>query len=291
MGFIWNQTKMRNLLHSFYTLMKLRVGFFDLEGQEILAFPPERTDFCNMVRSYSAGEEACKRCDRAAFQKATDLHGSYIYRCHTGLTEVIAPIVTSGEKRVGYLMIGQVRQPEQGEQYWQDIRRKLQKKCPGMDGLEAAYFRLTVIRMDEVRACANILQALANYVLLDHYIRLQHEPLSSQVKTYIENNLENPLSLPGIAREFGVGKTTLCSAIKRECQQTVNELIRTTRIEQAKQFLQAGKQSIAEIAEGVGIPDYNYFSKVFREETGVPPSLYRKLCEGGYLYRKNNANR
>ena len=280
---------MRNLLHSFYTLMKLRVGFFDLEGREILAFPPERTNFCNLIRGCSAGEEAC--CDRAAFQKATDLHSAYIYRCHTGLTEVIAPIVTSGEKRVGYLMIGQVRQTEQGERYWQDIRRKLQKICSDMKNLKAAYFRLTVIRMDEVRACANILQALANYVLLDHYIRLQHEPLSIQVKTYIEHNLENPLSLPGIAQEFGVGKTTLCNAIKRDFHQTVNELIRTTRIEQAKQFLQSGKQSIAEIAEATGIPDYNYFSKVFREEIGVPPSLYRKLCEGGYLYKQNNANR
>jgi YesN/AraC family two-component response regulator len=65
---------------------------------------------------------------------------------------------------------------------------------------------------------------------------------------------------------------------------TVNELIRTSRIERARQLLQSDRQPIADIAEQVGIMDYNYFTKVFKKEFGVPPSVFRRLCEGGYLY-------
>jgi two-component system response regulator YesN len=122
-------------------------------------------------------------------------------------------------------------------------------------------------------------------VLLDNYIRIQNEPLASLVKRYISSNLTEDLTLPGLAKKFGVGKTTLCKAVKRDFQLTVNELIRYSRIERAKQLLWIDKQPISVVAEQVGIMDYTYFAKVFKEETGIPPSLFRKLCDGEYLYK------
>jgi AraC-like DNA-binding protein len=286
MDVIWNQTKIQNLLNSFFTLRKIRVGFFDLEGKEIIAYPSAKSDFCNFVRSTPGGEEACRRCDRDAFSKAPGHHGPYIYQCHAGLTEAIAPIITSEEKRIGYLMFGQLRQPEnEDERRWKELRRKIGHS--DMEALKAAYLKLTVLRLDEVRSCATILQALASYVWLDNYIRIQNEPLSSRVKTYIAGSLDGDLSLAGIAGHFGVGKTSLCKAVKRDCSLTVNELVKSARIERAKQLLQSGKQPVAEIAEQVGIRDYNYFTKVFKEEVGVPPSMFRKLCENGYLYKQS----
>jgi YesN/AraC family two-component response regulator len=64
----------------------------------------------------------------------------------------------------------------------------------------------------------------------------------------------------------------------------VNELIRSVRIDKAKHLLQAGELSVSAVAEEVGIMDYNYFAKVFKEETGVQPSIYRRLCEGEYFH-------
>jgi ligand-binding sensor protein len=284
MDVIWKQSRMRNLLQSFFVLAKVRVGFFDLEGKEILAFPPERTDYCKLIRSGPKGDEACGRCDRSAIRKAAKQNGPYIYQCHAGLTEALAPI-SSEKERIGYLMIGQVRQSEsQDDRLWEDIRRRVGHLCADMDRLKSAYSKLTVIKIDGIRACADILQALANYVLLDNYIRVQSEPLSNRVKTYIASNLTGDLSLFALARQFGVGKTTLCTAIKREYRLTVNQLIRSLRVERAGQMLQSGNQPIAQIAETVGIDDYNYFTKVFKEETGVPPSVYRRLCEKEYQY-------
>jgi two-component system response regulator YesN len=72
--------------------------------------------------------------------------------------------------------------------------------------------------------------------------------------------------------------------VKRDYRLTVNQLVRSVRVERAEQLLQSGKQSISQIAETVGINDYNYFSKVFREETGIAPSIFRRLCEKDYDY-------
>jgi AraC-like DNA-binding protein len=270
---------MRNLLQSFFTLAKVRVGFFDLEGNEILAFPPERTDYCNLIRGSPKGDEACRRCDRDAIRKAGRYNGPYIYQCHACLTEGFAPIF-SEKGRIAYLMIGQVRQSgDRGERRWDEICRRVGHLCSDTDKLKSAYSKLTVIKIEEIRACTDILQALANYVWLDNYIRIQNEPLSVRVKAYITDNITGDLSLAGLARQFGVGKTTLCGAVKQDYRLTVNQLIRSIRVERAEQLLQSSRRSIAQIAEAVGIDDYNYFSKVFREETGIAPSVFRRLCE------------
>jgi AraC-like DNA-binding protein len=263
----------------FFYAGKGPLGFFDLEGKEMLAFPPERSGYCNLIRGISEGDEACRRCDKDAIRKAERYNGPYIYQCHAGLTEGLAPI-SSDKGRIAYLMIGQVRQPDnQDERCWDEIRRRVGHLCSDMDGLKSAYSKLTVIKIDEIRACADILQALANYVWQDNYIRIQNEPLSLRVKTYISDNITGDLSLAGLSRQFGVGKTTLCGAVKRDYRLTVNQLIRSVRVERAEQLLQSGRQSIVQIAEAVGIDDYNCFSKVFREETGIAPSLFRRLCE------------
>jgi AraC-like DNA-binding protein len=279
MDVIWKRDRMRNLLQSFFKLAKVRVGFFDLEGREILAFPPERTDYCKLIRGSIEGDEACRHCDRAAMQQAARQNGPYIYQCHAGLTEAFAPI-SSEKGRIAYLMIGQVRQSEsRDERFWDKISRKVGHLYSDTDRLKSAYSKLTVITIEEIRACTDILQALANYVWLDNYIRIQNEALSARIKAYITDNIPGDFSLAGLARQFGIGKTTLCNAVKRDYHLTVNELIRSVRIERAEQLLQSGKHSIAQVAEAVGIYDYNYFAKVFKKETGIAPSVFRQLCE------------
>lgn len=282
MDMIWNQTRMMKLLESFYTLVKVRIGFFDLRGGEILSYPVTRAEYCNIIRANKTGDAACRCCDEQAFRHTAKMKTPYVYQCHAGLIEMVTSIFTSEEERIGYLMIGQARQPGNlDDLLWNEIGRKA--GVPKLDKLKSAYLKLPVLKMDQGRACANILQALATYVWVDNYFRLQKQPLSGRVKGYISQNLDKSLSLKEIARKFGIGETTLCKSVKRDIRMTVNELIRSLRTEKAKQLLQSTELPVSNIAEMVGIPDYNYFTKIFRNETGVTPSVFRKLCEKEYL--------
>jgi len=56
---------------------------------------------------------------------------------------------------------------------------------------------------------------------------------------------------------------------------TVGKLITQKRIEAAKKKLIESDMPIREISEIVGIPDFNYFTKVFKRATGSTPSEYR----------------
>ena len=51
------------------------------------------------------------------------------------------------------------------------------------------------------------------------------------------------------------------------------------RIRNAKELLLSTNEQVGEIARKVGIPDYNYFTKIFRKMTGQTPTQYRKNKE------------
>ena len=57
---------------------------------------------------------------------------------------------------------------------------------------------------------------------------------------------------------------------------SVNQLITKLRVEEAARLLRSEQLSISEIAAQVGIPDFNYFSKVFKKVTNLSPTAYRK---------------
>ena len=284
MDMIWNQDKMLKILESFYTLARVYISFLDLKGKEILCYPLYKSEYCKIIRANKTGDNACRKCDEQAFQQVAKMKNPYIYRCHAGLIEIVAPIITSEKERIGYFIMGQARPPEELEdRFLMSICKKI--GLPDSDELKTAYSKLPVLEMDQGKAYANVLHALATYVWYENYFRITKEPLSGRVKNYISLNLGKALSLVEIAQRFKIGKTTLCKSVKAEMNVTVNALIRILRIEKAKQLLQSTELPISIIAEQIGIPDYNYFTKVFKKETGVTPLLFRKQSEKEYLNR------
>jgi len=278
MDMIWDKNIMLKLMKSFYTLIKVRISFFDMEEKDVIFYPIEETKYCNMIRNHKAGIAACLRCDKHAFKQASKLKTPYIYRCHAGLTEIVAPIITSENRQIGYIMIGQTRPPgKRTDRMWKELEKKA--AFPITPKLKSAYLKLPVLDMKHAQACIILLQSLATNAWYDNYFRLQREPLSTRVKNYLQENLNKNLSLNEIAKTFKVGKTTLCKTVKQDFQQSINDLIRSIRIKKAKQLLQTAELPIYLIAENIGIPDYNYFTKVFKTETGVTPSEFRKNCE------------
>jgi AraC-like DNA-binding protein len=81
--------------------------------------------------------------------------------------------------------------------------------------------------------------------------------------------------LDSIARALSISKTKLCSIAARE-DTTVVSLINERRMKAAKNLLSHTDNHVAEISDLVGIKDYNYFSKLFRQHFGQSPSEYRK---------------
>ena len=64
---------------------------------------------------------------------------------------------------------------------------------------------------------------------------------------------------------------------KKETGKNFLEYVTELRIQKAKNYLIQTDYDIAEIAASVGYGDLKYFSKLFRKNTGLSPSEFRKL--------------
>lgn len=73
-----------------------------------------------------------------------------------------------------------------------------------------------------------------------------------------------------------MGKTRLYQLCKARLGKTIVQLLNERRLEAAKELLTTTNQTVQFIADTVGIPDFNYFTKLFRRYEGFTPSEYRK---------------
>lgn len=95
--------------------------------------------------------------------------------------------------------------------------------------------------------------------------------LSEMKQNYAEN-----ITLTDLAKKYGISISYLSGLIKEELQMSFSNYIASKRIQKAKELLADEKLSIEEIAERVGYSDYFYFTKVFKKNSGISPSKYRK---------------
>ena len=62
--------------------------------------------------------------------------------------------------------------------------------------------------------------------------------------------------------------------------QTLTDYVNSRRVEQAAAMLRSGTLQVQTVAQYCGIPDVNYFSKLFKRYTGVSPKEFRATLAG-----------
>ena len=97
------------------------------------------------------------------------------------------------------------------------------------------------------------------------------------ILSWIEDNLESPLSLEKVSERSGYSKWHLQRMFKKETGQNFLDYLTELRISKAKELLCGETLSVQDVAETVGYSDLKYFSRLFKKATGVSPSDYKKL--------------
>ncbi|AHM59137.1 signal transduction histidine kinase [Flammeovirgaceae bacterium 311] len=91
----------------------------------------------------------------------------------------------------------------------------------------------------------------------------------------VEEHLENPeFTVEMLSRELGVSRVYLYKKMVLLTGSSPVEFIRKIRLERAAQFLERSQLTVAEVAYKVGFNNAKYFTKYFKQEYKVLPSLY-----------------
>ena len=103
------------------------------------------------------------------------------------------------------------------------------------------------------------------------------EKLVADAIAYVEKNMaRSDLSVEELSRELGMSRAHLYKKISQITGKTPIEFIRIIRLKRAAQLLRESQQNVSEIAYQVGFNNPKYFSRYFKEEFGVLPSVYQE---------------
>lgn len=97
-----------------------------------------------------------------------------------------------------------------------------------------------------------------------------------KIRRYVEDHLSNPnLSVEELSRAMTMSYQNLHRKMTALTNRSPVQFVRTVRLQKALSLLQNTRQPIGDIAFLVGFEDPKYFSRVFTEEFGKPPSAMR----------------
>lgn len=273
---IFDLEKLRGLLKDFYAISHIRITVFDENLNELVSYPDKVAPYCTVIRGTSKGFDACMACDREACQRAAKKHSTHIYRCHAGLTEAVTPLYV-GDVLVGYLLFGHVFSYPSHEEGWTVIEKRCENYHVNDRMLKEAIFSADIIEETYIRSAAQILHAVASYLILERMATLKEDLLAVRLDAYLSAHYTEKLNAPRIAEYLGIGKTQLYELSQQLYGCGVAEKSRRLRMEKAKELL-SGKEELplSEVAALCGFHDYNYFITVFSREVGLSPAAWRK---------------
>ncbi|WP_179018705.1 helix-turn-helix domain-containing protein [Winogradskyella forsetii] len=92
--------------------------------------------------------------------------------------------------------------------------------------------------------------------------------------TLIKKDLTHDYSVNQLASEVGLNQNTLQSGFQQLFKSSVNDYMRSKRIQKAKELIETTDLNITEITYSVGINSRSYFSKLFKEKYKLTPKEY-----------------
>jgi AraC-like DNA-binding protein len=108
--------------------------------------------------------------------------------------------------------------------------------------------------------------------------RLANLPVELQrVVAFVDERLDSPITLASMAAAAGYSEATLHRRFDRHLGSSPKSWLTERRLRRAANLLRHTQQSIAEVARAIGIPDPFYFSRLFRQQFGEPPSSWRRV--------------
>ena len=132
------------------------------------------------------------------------------------------------------------------------------------------YFKLILLKIVRLDAIARSTSVHRTYI--DEIIR------------YIHTNYGSPFNIENLARHMCLSKVYIHKIFKKAMNVTIIQYTINIRIEKAKELLESTNMPITDICMHVGMNSRQYFSMVFKKETGSSPAEYRVKASNHYEF-------
>lgn len=148
------------------------------------------------------------------------------------------------------------------------------------------FHELTTLHMDSsylsrIREKAILLEIIACFLTMANTLirilpgRKDDINRLKQLETFMDQKLSEPVTLEQLARHVHLHPNYLVRYFNKHFALSPLKYLNRKRMLKAKALLRTTSLTVKEVAELVGYPDTNHFSKAFRRESSCSPTEYR----------------
>ena len=202
--------------------------------------------------------------------------------------------VTQGQQRKAEQLIGRMSElaferrmldPVRNLKNYCIIMNTLFRKAAEQGGVHPLYldqvsseFAKTIEQLRTTSAVQEIMDNMTQaYCSLVSKHAMRHYSLPVQrAVVYIDANLAGNLSLKTLSAAQNINASYLSSLFKKETGQTITEFVNRKWVKRALRLLGTTNLQIQTVAQHCGVPDVNYFCKIFKKFTDLTPKEYRR---------------
>lgn len=252
------------------TKVHISIVFLNHYGNDMTARPLtysiHNTAVCNAAKSAPGGLDSCIRCRNIVLEKCIRYQKSFGGLCAKGVYEYCRPVIKDGIV-VSVIFVGNILM----DNVHQRLKLRQHVKTSLLKTMEQDF---------TVEECIRIANLIETYILflLDLYGDTREKPFNSlieNIKTYIEENLLQEISMDNLASFFGYNKKYLGRLFKEKTGVSISEYCNNRRVSIAKKLLSNSSLHIADIAGQCGFNNVTYFNRAFKKITGLSPKGYR----------------
>lgn len=99
-----------------------------------------------------------------------------------------------------------------------------------------------------------------------------YKQLTRNVYQYLEDHIADKLTLEQIAKELGYSVAQMKKIFKAETSNSVMDTFIRLKVEEAERLIWEGDLNFTQIAEQLGYDNVQYFSRLFKQRTGMSPT-------------------
>lgn len=265
--------KINQCLQDFYNATGINMDLL----KDDFSFVGERSywedkHYCKAIQGTEKGYRACRLSDASLLEKSKKSKKAEMHICHAGLMDFSVPILY-GDEIIGYLIFGQIRTDTD----FCALRDYILSLGLDQKEMKSFYEEISFFKEDVIKSISNIAEILVKHILLENMLRPNFDDNIQRAINYINENLENDLTIQSISKNTNISKSALYRKFQSCFNSTVGEYINDKRIEKASVLLKTADLSIEEVSVLTGFSSGSYFSKMFKKKTGLSPLKYKSL--------------
>lgn len=235
--------------------------------------------YCVCVKSNEKARPVCIQKQFKVLERSAK--GIFYGACYAGVEEFVFPI-KHDDTPLGFISVSGYRGHIGGAE--EKIARISKKYGFSQDLLRTKYFtglKENVPSLNTLRPLISPLCIMFEmlYINTPQKARNAESSKSRTVYTDILNylcfNYTKNITLDDIARDLHYSKSYIRQLFRKKSSHSIMRYLTMLRIKHAKELLTGTSMHINEIAFETGYGDSNYFTNVFKKETGMSPKAYR----------------